>query len=97
MRAKASVFIATRLDGFIARPDGSIDWLDNANAVVPRGEDCSYNEFMQSIDVLVMGRHTFELAVTFDPWPYAGKRVVVLGSRPAHHSCNATQHGVRVF
>lgn len=82
MRAKASVFIATSLDGFIARPDGSIDWLNDANAVVPSSEDCGYNEFMQSVDVLVMGRNTFELALTFDPWPYAGKKVVVLSSRP---------------
>ena len=82
MSAKASVFIATSLDGFIARPDGSIDWLDEANAVVPSGEDCGYNEFMKSVDVLVMGRNTFELALTFDAWPYEDKRVVVLSSKP---------------
>ena len=82
MSAKASVFIATSLDGFIARPDGSIDWLNDANAVVPSGEDCGYNEFMSSVDVLVMGRNTFELALTFDAWPYEDKRVVVLSSKP---------------
>ena len=82
MSAQASVFIATSLDGFIARPDGSIDWLDEANAVVPSGEDCGYNEFMKSVDVLVMGRNTFELALTFDAWPYEDKRVVVLSSKP---------------
>ena len=82
MRAKASVFIATSLDGFIARPDGSIDWLNDANAVVPSGKDCGYKEFMNSVDVLVMGRNTFEQVLTFDAWPYEDKRVVVLSSKP---------------
>ena len=77
MSAKASVFIATSLDGFIARPNGSIDWLSAANAVMPSGEDCGYNVFMKSVDVLVMGRNTFELALTFDAWPCEDKHVVV--------------------
>ena len=82
MKVRASVFIATSLDGFIARPDGSIDWLNDANAVVPSGEDCGYNEFMKSVDVVVMGRNTFEQVLTFDAWPYEDKRVVVLSSKP---------------
>lgn len=82
MSTQVSVFIATSLDGFIARPDGSIDWLNDANSVVPNSEDCGYNEFINSIDVIVMGRNTFELALTFDVWPYEGKRVVVLSSKP---------------
>lgn len=81
MTAISSVFVATSLDGFIARPDGSIDWLDEANALMPSGEDCGYGVFMQSIDVVVMGRHTFEQVLTFDAWPYGEKRVVVLSSR----------------
>lgn len=82
MTAKASVFIATSLDGFIARPDGSIDWLNDANKAVPGGEECGYSQFMESIDVLVMGKSTFELVLTFDTWPYGNKRVVVLSSKP---------------
>jgi dihydrofolate reductase len=78
----ASVFIASSLDGFIARADGAIDWLMKANAVVPAGEDCGYGAFMQTVDVLVMGRHTYDQVAGFEPWPYAGKRVVVLTSRP---------------
>ena len=81
MGVKTSVFIATSLDGFIARTDGSIDWLDKANTRVPRGEDCGYRAFFDSVDVLVMGRHTFELALTFAAWPYADKRVVVLSNK----------------
>jgi dihydrofolate reductase len=82
MRAKTSVFIATSIDGFIARPDGRIDWLNEANAGVPSGEDFGYKEFMKSVDVLVRGRNTFEQVLTFDAWPYEDKRVVVLSSKP---------------
>jgi len=56
---KASVFTATSLDGFIARENGELDWLDAANANVPRGEDCGYLKFIKTIDVLVMGRKTY--------------------------------------
>lgn len=81
MTIKASVFIATSLDGFISRKDGSIDWLNEANQLVTAGEDCGYKVFSESVDVLVMGRHTFDLVRTFDAWPYGDKRVVVLSSR----------------
>ena len=77
MRARTSVFIATSLDGFIARRDGSIDWLLAGES---SGEDFGYQAFADSIDGIVMGRHTYELALTFDPWPYAGKRLVVLST-----------------
>jgi dihydrofolate reductase len=82
MRPRASAFIATSLDGFIARPDGSIDWLDDAQGLIPEGEDCGYLEFMASIDVIVMGRHTFEQVLTFDPWPYGTTAVYVMSRAP---------------
>jgi dihydrofolate reductase len=72
-----SVFIATSLDGFIARKDGSIDWLTNA-ATVDENEDYGYKVFLDSVDTLVMGHNTFKLVMTFKEWPYAGKKVVVL-------------------
>ena len=75
---KCSVFIATSLDGFISRRDGSIDWLNEANAVVPEGEDCGYAQFMSSVDALVMGRNTFEQVLSFGAWPYGSTPVVVL-------------------
>ena len=75
---KCSVFIATSLDGFISRRDGSIDWLNEANAVVPEGEDCGYAQFMSSVDALVMGRNTFEQVLSFGAWPYGTTPVVVL-------------------
>lgn len=82
MSAIASVFIATSLDGFIARADGGLDWLDDANATVPAGEDCGYGEFMQSVDALVMGRRTYEKVRTFGPWAYGETPVIVLSRTP---------------
>lgn len=78
MAVHCSVFIATSLDGFIAREDGGLDWLDQANAGLAPGEDCGYSEFMASVDALVMGRHTFEKVLGFPEWPYADKPVWVL-------------------
>lgn len=78
MNARCSVFIATSLDGFIARSDGRIDWLNEANALVPAGEDCGFAEFFSSVDALVMGRNTFEQVLSFPEWPYGSKPVVVL-------------------
>ena len=54
--ASCSVFIAVSLDGYIAREDGGLDWLEAANATVTRGEDCGYAHFMRSVDAIVMGR-----------------------------------------
>ena len=77
---RASVYIATSLDGFIARENGGIDWLA-ATQAASGAEDYGYQAFMASIDVLVMGRNTFELAQTFAEWPYGDTPVVVLSSR----------------
>jgi dihydrofolate reductase len=79
MDIRCSIFIATSLDGFIARRDGAIDWLTDP-ADVDASEDYGYKAFIDSVDTLVMGRKTYELALTFKEWPYAGKKVVVLSS-----------------
>jgi len=81
MTVKSSVFIGTSLDGFIARTDGSIDWLNEASSIMPNGEDCGYADFMESVDVLVMGRNTFEQVLTFGEWHYGDKKVVVLSRK----------------
>ena len=74
---RCSVFIATSLDGFIARRDGDIDWLSEGS-VANESEDYGYQEFIDSVDTLVVGRNTYEKVLTFGEWPYMGKRVVVL-------------------
>ncbi|MEO0738469.1 MAG: dihydrofolate reductase family protein [Cyanobacteria bacterium J06649_12] len=82
MNPKVSVFIATSLDGYIARSNGDIDWLDAANATVPKGEDCGYGALMQSVDALVMGRNSYEKVRSFGFWPYGDTPVVVMSSNP---------------
>ncbi len=77
---RASVFIATSLDGYIARENGDLDWLPAAGAL-SEDIDNGYKEFMARVDTCVMGRHTFEKVLTLGPWPYSGKRAVVLTSR----------------
>jgi len=77
MIPRCSVFIATSLDGYVARDNGSIDWLEKANATVPVGEDCGYGEFFSTVDALVVGRNTLEQALSFPEWPYAAKPVHV--------------------
>src|ERR1700729_527232 len=81
MLVKCSVFIATSLDGFISREDGSIDWLMKANTLASPGEDCGYKSFISTVDGLVMGRHSFEKVLSFDEWPYADLPVVVMSSQ----------------
>ncbi len=77
---KATVFIATSLDGFIARPDGAIDWLPTGADT--KFEDYGYAELMKSVDALVMGRKTYETVRGFGgEWPYGSKPVVVLSSK----------------
>src|SRR4051812_40740693 len=89
MAPRFSVFIAMSLDGYIARKDGSIDWLE---IVHPVDEAHGYHFFMDSIDTIVVGRSTYETALGFDAWPYAGKRVVVMTHRPAE-----ARHGETFF
>ncbi len=72
-----SVFIGTSVDGFIARPNGDLDFLPPGG-----GEPHGYDEFMASVDALVIGRKTFDTVLNFAAWPYGDKRVVVLSSRP---------------
>ncbi|HLW83647.1 MAG TPA: dihydrofolate reductase family protein [Candidatus Sulfotelmatobacter sp.] len=77
----ASVFIGTSLDGFIARLNGEFDFLPEGG-----GEPHGYNEFIATVDTLVIGRKTFETVLAFPEWPYGDKRVVVLSSRPIDFS-----------
>jgi dihydrofolate reductase len=72
-----SVFVGASVDGFIARPNGDLDWLPEGG-----GEPHGYHEFIATIDAIVIGRKTFEKVLTLGPWFYGDKRVVVLSSRP---------------
>ncbi len=76
---KISVMIATSLDGFIARENGSVDWLMAMDD--PNPEEDAFTDFMATVDCMVMGRKTMEVVAGFLPdygWAYEGKRVIVL-------------------
>ncbi|HKJ67847.1 MAG TPA: dihydrofolate reductase family protein [bacterium] len=84
MTIRCSVFIATSLDGYIARKNGDIDWLPSDGS----GEDYGYRQFVDSVDALVMGRNTYETVRSFGEWPYGEKPVVVL----SHRALEIPQH-----
>ena len=71
-----SVFVGTSVDGFIARPNGDLDFLPPGG-----GEPHGYNDFIATVDAIVIGRKTFETVLAMEGWPYGNKRVVVLSSR----------------
>lgn len=73
---KASVSIGTSVDGFIARPNGELDFLPPGG-----GEPHGYQEFMATVEALVIGRKTFETVLAFETWPYGQKPVFVLSTR----------------
>ena len=78
---KLSVFCGVSVDGFLARPNHALDFLD-AGGQEPHG----FEEFYASVDVVVIGRKTFEVVLTFGKWFYGKKPVVVLSSRPLDFS-----------
>jgi dihydrofolate reductase len=78
---KLSVFCGVSVDGFLARPDHKVDFLDT-HEHEPHG----YEEFFSSVDVVVIGRNTYEFVISYGKWLYGKKPVVVLSSRPLDFS-----------
>ena len=91
------VFIATSVDGFIARDDDDIRWLTDPDSTVSHmaetgdGSAGDYDEMRKRVDHLVMGRGTYEKVLTFDEWPFDNIPVVVLStSLPADADARVT-------
>src|ERR1700722_135168 len=78
---KLSVFCGVSVDGFLARPDHALDFLGTGEQ-----EPHGFEEFYGSVDVVVIGRKTFEVVLGFGKWFYGKKPVVVLSSRPLDFS-----------
>ena len=103
MKPKCSVYIGSSLDGFIARKDGSFDFLDfdspnersndDSGAEDSDAEDYGFAEFMESVDLLLMGRHTFEVLLTFDEWIYGDTHLTVLSSTLGPEAIPARMEG----
>lgn len=75
MSATLIYYVASSLDGYIARPDGSVDWLD---AFDGHDDDHGYSAFYAGIDGLLMGRGTYLQCLDFGDWPYPDKPAIVL-------------------
>ncbi len=86
-RPKVSVYIAVSIDGYIAREGGEVDWL---NQVHIGNEDYGYALFFASIDVLILGRKTYEFVANLNEWLYQGKRVIVM-SRTLQNVCERAE------
>ena len=76
-RPKVSIYIATSIDGYIAKKDGNLDWLQYGHV---SDEDYGFKKFSSSIDALILGRNTYQVVSSFEEWPYKGKRVIVLSN-----------------
>jgi dihydrofolate reductase len=80
---RVSVFLALSLDGFLARPDGSLDWLPGGEGTEDGDpvEDHGYADFVAGVDAHVLGRGSYDKVLEFGVWPYE-KPTFVLTSRP---------------
>jgi dihydrofolate reductase len=85
---RTSVFVGVSVDGFLARANGELDFLDAAGS-----EPHGYEEFIASVDTVVIGRKTFEVVTGFDTWPYGERRVVILSSQPLDLSAASARGG----
>ncbi|MBK5478001.1 dihydrofolate reductase [Pseudomonas sp. TH21] len=82
MDIRCSVFIATSIDGFIARPDGDIEWLHRPEYETAELNGVTYERFIATVDALVMGRKTLEKVLSFPDWPYEDTPVIALSLQP---------------
>ncbi|TGL33398.1 dihydrofolate reductase family protein [Leptospira perdikensis] len=87
-------FIASSLDGFIARTDGSIDWLSSKEFTL-ENNDLGYSSFMEGIECIVMGRITFETVLTFETYPFGSIPIYVL-TRNLDYKFKS-EHPIRIF
>ena len=71
------LYMAISLDGFIASRDGTVRWLEPYDPY-----EVGFGEFLASVDTVVMGRRSYDQMLEFGPWPYGGRRTIVLTRRP---------------
>ncbi len=79
---KIIVYIASSLDGYIARENGDIDWL-------PKPSESGYNAFYKSVDTVIMGKTTYDQVLTFGEYPYKDKKSFVFTSKNQSRDENA--------
>ena len=75
--SKVILYIATSLDGFIARPDDNLDWLTSVPN--PDQGDYGYEALLAGIETIIMGRKTYDVVLGMGiPWPYTGFKTLVV-------------------
>ena len=85
--SRVTIHMVASLDGFIARKDGSVDWLETPDSFVggETMDPASVEAFLETIDCYVMGSHTYEIALGFEAgglgWAYGDKPICVLTHR----------------
>jgi dihydrofolate reductase len=72
-------YVAASVDGYIATPDGGVEWLNDFGA---HGEDYGFREFYASVQAAWQGRFTYQKCLEFGEWPYAGKESLVFTHAP---------------
>ena len=80
---KLVLYIATSLDGYIARPSGAFDWLFS-------DQDYGYTEFFAGVDTVLMGRATYDQTLGFGEYPYKGTSGFVFSRTPCEPDANVT-------
>ena len=84
---RVTIHMVASLDGFIARRDGGVDWMETADeyAAGESFDPAFVEQFLKSIDCYVMGSKTYETALEFERqglgWAYGDKPVFVLSHR----------------
>ena len=79
---KIKLYIATSLDGKIARPDGGLDWLPDPADDAYKHEDYGYDELLSSVDTTLMGYKTYEVCLGFGDWAYKDQLTYVFSRNP---------------
>lgn len=87
---KTTLYVATSLDGYIAGPEGELDWL-----AFDGGEDFGFHAFLSSVDGVVMGSGTFQVIQKHGKWPYGDTPGWVFTRRPLEGLEGAPVHFVQ--
>ena len=97
-KAVVTIHMAASLDGFIARADGTVDWMETSDTFAG-GETLTAEAaaaFLETIDCYVMGSRTYETALTFESkgfgWAYGDTPVFVLTTRMLPPRANVSFH-----
>jgi len=93
---KIQLYIATSIDGFIARKNGELDWLNNLPN--PNNLDYGYNNFLSQIDTVIIGRKTYEEILSFGiDWPYGNCKTYVATTDKNYKTKTENSHTINII